>query len=96
MGIHRRSISSFQMVIDTRIDDRRTVERALKEEFKGIKIKCKIEEPMFDRLRAIRDVAGPEFKVMVHVLEESISAEIGYGETNLGKDNTDVQGYQIA
>jgi len=44
---------------------KRSVERALGLGFKGVKIKCRIEEPLVDRLRAMLEVAGPEFKVTV-------------------------------
>ncbi|MDP6039881.1 MAG: enolase C-terminal domain-like protein, partial [Candidatus Latescibacteria bacterium] len=55
----------YWMGSQTPEDGKKTVERALKAGFKGIKIKCKIEEPMFERLKAICDVAGPDFKVTV-------------------------------
>lgn len=46
-------------------DGKRAVERALEHGFKGVKIKCKIEEPMVERLTAMREVAGVNFKVTV-------------------------------
>ncbi len=46
-------------------DGARSVERALVHGFKGVKIKCRIEEPIVERLQAMLDVAGPEFKVTV-------------------------------
>jgi len=44
---------------------KKAVERALEFGFKGVKIKCRIQEPMVERLQAMKDVAGPEFKVTV-------------------------------
>jgi muconate cycloisomerase len=44
---------------------RRSVERALQYGFRGVKIKCQIQEPVVERLRAILEVGGPEFKVTV-------------------------------
>ncbi len=46
-------------------DGAKAVERALRHGFKGVKIKCRIEEPMYDRLKAMHDVGGSEFKVTV-------------------------------
>jgi len=43
--------------------------------FKGIKIKCRLEEPMFERLKAIRDAAGVDFKVTVDPNERFYTAE---------------------
>ena len=56
-------------------DGKVTVQRALDGGFKGIKIKCKIEEPIFDRLSAMRDVAGSDFKVTVDPNERFRTAE---------------------
>ena len=56
-------------------DSKRTVERALRHGFKGIKIKCRIEEPMVERMRAILEVAGPDFKVTVDPNERFRTAE---------------------
>jgi galactonate dehydratase len=56
-------------------DGKRAVERALAHGFKGVKIKCKIEEPMVERLEAMRDVAGVEFKVTVDPNERFHTAE---------------------
>ena len=55
-------------------DGKRTVERALEEGFSGVKIKCKLEDPMVERLEAILDVAGPQFKVTVDPNERFYSA----------------------
>ncbi|MEW6753655.1 MAG: enolase C-terminal domain-like protein [Candidatus Latescibacterota bacterium] len=60
-------------------DGKRSVQRALELGFKGVKIKCRLEEPMVERLRAMRDVAGPDFRVTVdpnerfHTAEETIA-----------------------
>ena len=56
-------------------DGKKSIERALKLGFKGVKIKCRIQEPMYDRLKAMRDVAGPEFKVTVDPNERFHTAE---------------------
>ncbi|MEW6750728.1 MAG: enolase C-terminal domain-like protein [Candidatus Latescibacterota bacterium] len=56
-------------------DGKRSIERALRLGFKGVKIKCKIDEPMVARLRAMRDVAGPDFKVTVDPNERFHTAE---------------------
>ena len=56
-------------------DSKRTVERALRHGFKGIKIKCRIEEPMIKRMRAILEVGGTEFKVTVDPNERFRTAE---------------------
>ena len=54
---------------------RRSVERALEHGFRGVKIKCRIEEPMVERLRAMLEAAGPEFKVTVDPNERFHTAE---------------------
>ena len=64
-AVRDRVRADYWMGSQTPEDGKRTVARALEHGFKGIKIKCRIEEPMVERLRAIRDVAGPEFKVTV-------------------------------
>jgi muconate cycloisomerase len=56
-------------------DGRRSIERAVKLGFKGVKIKCRIQEPMVERLRAMLEVAGPEFKVTVDPNERFHTAE---------------------
>ncbi len=56
-------------------DGRRSVERALRLGFHGVKIKCKLDEPMEERLRAMRDVAGVDFKVTVDPNERFHTAE---------------------
>ena len=64
-AVRDRVRADYWMGSQTPEDGKRTVARALEHGFKGIKIKCKIEEPMVERLRAILEVAGPEFKVTV-------------------------------
>ena len=56
-------------------DGKRAVERALAHGFKGVKIKCKIEEPMVERLEAMREVGGVDFKVTVDPNERFHTAE---------------------
>ncbi|MBI4552353.1 MAG: hypothetical protein HY710_08825, partial [Candidatus Latescibacteria bacterium] len=56
-------------------DGKKSIERALKQGFKGVKIKCRAQEPMYERLKAMRDVAGPEFKVTVDPNERFYTAE---------------------
>ena len=58
----------------TPADGQRSVERALSLGFKGVKIKCRLEEPMVDRLKAMRAVAGTDFKVTVDPNERFYTA----------------------
>jgi len=44
-------------------DSARSTRIALDRGFKGLKIKCKIEEPLVERMRAIWEVGGADFKV---------------------------------
>lgn len=74
-AVRDRVRADYWMGSQTPEDGKRTVERALKLGFKGIKIKCKIEEPMYDRLKAIHDVAGSDFKVTVDPNERFRTAE---------------------
>ena len=74
-AVRDRVRADYWMGSQTPEDGKRTVARALEHGFKGIKIKCRIEEPMVERLRAIRDVAGPEFKVTVDPNERFRTAE---------------------
>ncbi|MBT3343643.1 MAG: hypothetical protein HN712_30045 [Gemmatimonadetes bacterium] len=64
-AVRSRVRADYWMGHQTPEDGKRSVERAVSQGFKGVKIKCKIEEPMVERLQAMRDVAGPEFKVTV-------------------------------
>lgn len=54
---------------------KRSVARALALGFTGVKIKCKLEEPMVERLQAVLAVAGPDFKVTVDPNERFYTAE---------------------
>ena len=74
-AVRERVRADYWMGHQTPEDGKRAVERALEHGFKGVKIKCKLEEPMFDRLEAMRDVAGPEFKVTVDPNERFYTAE---------------------
>ena len=74
-AVRDRVRADYWMGSQTPEDGARTVERALKLGFKGVKIKCRIEEPMVDRLKAMLDVAGPEFKVTVDPNERFRTAE---------------------
>ncbi|MDA0708925.1 MAG: hypothetical protein O3B73_01795 [bacterium] len=74
-AVRDRVRADYWMGSQTPEDGQRTVERGLKMGFKGIKIKCTIEEPMFERLKAICEVAGPEFKVTVDPNERFRTAE---------------------
>ena len=86
-------------------DGRRSVERALRLGFHGVKIKCKLEEPMEERLRAMRDVGGVDFKVTVdpnerfHTAEQAIELAhrlVALGNVEVFEDpipKSDVEGY---
>ena len=67
--------ADYWMGQQTPEDSKHTVERALEAGFSGIKIKCQIEDPMYERLKAILEVAGPEFKVTVDPNERFRTAE---------------------
>lgn len=64
-AVRDRVRADYWMGHQTPEDGKRSVERALRLGFKGVKIKCRIEEPMYERLKAMREVAGPGFKVTV-------------------------------
>ncbi|MEZ4867330.1 MAG: enolase C-terminal domain-like protein [Caldilineaceae bacterium] len=66
--------ADYWMGQQTPEDSKRSVERALTLGFQGVKIKCRLEEPMVARLQAIRDVAGPAFKVTVDPNERFYTA----------------------
>ncbi|MDE0961510.1 MAG: hypothetical protein OSB73_00140 [Candidatus Latescibacteria bacterium] len=74
-AVRDRVRADYWMGQQTPEDGKRTVERALEHGFKGIKIKCKIEEPMVARLEAMREVAGVDFKVTVDPNERFCTAE---------------------
>jgi len=73
-AVRTRVRADYWMGHQTPEDGKRTVERALQGGFKGVKIKCKLEEPMVERLQAMLDVAGPEFKVTVDPNERFYTA----------------------
>ena len=74
-AVRERVPADYWMGQQTPEDSKRSVERALEHGFKGIKIKCKIEEPMVERLTAVREVGGEEFKVTVDPNERFRTAE---------------------
>lgn len=74
-AVRERVRADYWMGQQTPEDSKRSVERALKLGFKGVKIKCRLEEPMVERLAAILAVAGPEFKVTVDPNERFYTAE---------------------
>lgn len=74
-AVRDRVRADYWMGSQTPEDGKRTVMRALEQGFKGVKIKCKIEEPMVERLQAMLEVAGPEFKVTVDPNERFRTAE---------------------
>ncbi len=67
--------ADYWMGHQTPEDGKRAVARALEHGFHGIKIKCKLDEPMEERLRAMRDVGGVDFKVTVDPNERFHTAE---------------------
>jgi len=67
--------ADYWMGQQTPQDSRRSVERALKLGFKGIKIKCQIEDQMVARMQAILEVGGKDFKVTVDPNERFRTAE---------------------
>jgi muconate cycloisomerase len=74
-AVRGRVRADYWMGQQTPEDSRRSVERALKAGFKGIKIKCQIEDPMLARMKAILEVGGKEFKVTVDPNERFRTAE---------------------
>ena len=66
--------ADYWMGHQTPEDGQKAVERALRLGFKGVKIKCRIQEPMYERLKAMRDVGGSEFKVTVDPNERFYTA----------------------
>ena len=74
-AVRDRVPADYWMGHQTPEDGKRSVERALEHGFKGVKIKCKIEEPMVERLKAMLEVGGPEFKVTVDPNERFRTAE---------------------
>lgn len=74
-AVRSRVRADYWMGHQTPEDGKRSVERALAHGFRGVKIKCKLDEPMEDRLRAMRDVGGVDFKVTVDPNERFHTAE---------------------
>ncbi|MCC7261476.1 MAG: hypothetical protein IT369_03035 [Candidatus Latescibacteria bacterium] len=74
-AVRQRVRADYWMGQQTPEDSKRSVERALQHGFKGIKIKCQIEDPMVARMKAILEVGGPEFKVTVDPNERFRTAE---------------------
>jgi muconate cycloisomerase len=74
-AVRERVRADYWMGQQTPEDGKRSVERALEHGFKGVKIKCKIEEPMLERLQAMLEVGGPDFKVTVDPNERFRTAE---------------------
>lgn len=64
-AVRSRVRADYWMGHQTPEDGGKAVERALRHGFTGVKIKCRIEEPMYERLKAMHDVGGSEFKVTV-------------------------------
>jgi len=73
-AVRDRVRADYWMGQQTPEDSKRSVERALALGFKGVKIKCRLEEPMVERLAAILTVAGPTFKVTVDPNERFYTA----------------------
>ncbi len=73
-AVRDRVRADYWMGHQTPEDGARAVERGLRLGFTGVKIKCRLEEPMYERLKAMRDVAGPEFKVTVDPNERFYTA----------------------
>ena len=74
-AVRQRVRADYWMGQQTPEDSKRSVERALQLGFKGIKIKCQIEDPMVERMKAILAVGGKEFKVTVDPNERFRTAE---------------------
>ena len=105
-AVRNRVRADYWMGQQTVEDSKRSVERALKAGFTGIKIKCQIEDPIYERLKAILDIAGYEFKVTVDPNERFRTAEQtielakkldGLGNIEVFEDpipKSDVEGYR--
>jgi muconate cycloisomerase len=74
-AVRGRVRADYWMGQQTPEDSRRSVERALNLGFKGVKIKCQIEDPMVARMKAILEVGGRDFKVTVDPNERFRTAE---------------------
>tara|TARA_B100000029_G_scaffold58977_1_gene53145 strand:+ start:40047 stop:41174 length:1128 start_codon:yes stop_codon:yes gene_type:complete len=105
-AVRNRIRADYWMGHQTPADGQKAVERALKNGFTGVKIKCRLEEPMYDRLEAMREVAGPDFKVTVDPNERFYTAEQAInlaeqleplGNIEVFEDpipKTDIEGYE--
>lgn len=105
-AVRERVRADYWMGHQTPEDGKRAVERALQYGFKGVKIKCRIEEPMVERLRAMLEVGGPEFKVTVdpnerfHTADQALqlAEELApLGNVEVFEDpipKTDLEGYE--
>ena len=74
-AVRDRVRADYWMGQQTPEDSKRSVERALSLGFTGVKIKCRLEDPMVARLQAILAVAGPDFKVTVDPNERFYTAD---------------------
>lgn len=74
-AVRHRVRADYWMGHQTPEQGKRSVERALSLGFKGVKIKCKLDEPMVERLEAMRQAGGTEFKVTVDPNERFYTAE---------------------
>lgn len=74
-AVRDRVRADYWMGQQTPEHSKRSVERALSLGFTGVKIKCRLEDPMVERLQAILAVAGPAFKVTVDPNERFYTAE---------------------
>lgn len=74
-AVRDRVRADYWMGHQTPEDGKKAVARALEHGFKGVKIKCKIDEPMVERLQAMRDVGGVDFKITVDPNERFHTAE---------------------
>ena len=74
-AVRSRVRADYWMGHQTPEDGKKAVARALEHGFKGVKIKCRIQEPMYERLKAMCEVGGPEFKVTVDPNERFFTAE---------------------
>lgn len=105
-AVREKVRADYWMGQQTPEDSKRTVARALENGFKGIKIKCQIEDPMVERLSAILSVGGADFKVTVDPNERfrtaeqtiALAAELeALGNVEVFEDpipKTDIEGYK--
>ncbi|MYG17508.1 MAG: hypothetical protein F4207_13975, partial [Gemmatimonadetes bacterium] len=105
-AVRDRVRADYWMGHQTPENGAKAVERGLRLGFTGVKIKCRLEEPMYERLKAMRDVAGPGFKVTVDPNERFYTAaqaiELAGRLETLGNvevfedpiPKTDIEGYE--